>query len=214
MRWAPARGPCYPAWMGSPPSSAPRASRPPKGRGQRPWYLLLSLVASWLLGAMALMSGGSVIAFFREDANELRESLDRDESRLSDEGERALFKERSERLNEAHERARRREFPLGVATLVLGGAMVAMSARAMSGREGARGALVQVTLARVALIGVAFALTPDVRAAEFGVANVLGYLSVGKMGFEALACLLVVVALTRQGSRAFFGADEGSVWER
>jgi hypothetical protein len=29
-----------------------------------------------------------------------------------------------------------------------------------------------------------------------------------------LACILVVIALTRQGSRAFFGGDEGSVWER
>jgi hypothetical protein len=163
---------------------------------------------------MALMSGGSVIAFFREDANELRQSLDRDENRLADADDRALFKERSLRLNEAHESARRREFPLGVATLVLGGAMVGMSARAMSGRDGARGALVQVTLARAALIVVAFLLTPDVRAAEFAVASILGYVSVGKMVFEGVACLLVVVALTRQGSRAFFGGDEVSVWER
>jgi hypothetical protein len=163
---------------------------------------------------MALMSGGSVVAFFREDANELRQSLDRDENRLTDANDRAVFKERSERLNEIHESARKREFPLGVASLVLGGAMVAMSARAMSGREGARGALVQVTLARVALVAMAFLLTPDVRAAEFGVASVYGYVSVGKMIFEAVACLLVVIALTRQGSRAFFGGDEGSVWER
>jgi hypothetical protein len=200
--------------MGSPSSSASRSSRPSKGRGQRPWYLLLSLVASWLLGAMALMSGGSVIAFFREDANELQQSLDHDENRLTDADARALFMERSLRLNEAHERARRREFPLGVATMLLGGAMVAMSARAMSGKDGARSALVQLTLARVALIGVAFLLTPDVRATEFAVASVLGYVSVGKMAFEGLACILVVIALTRQGSRAFFGGDEGSVWER
>lgn len=200
--------------MGSPPSSASRVSRPPNGRGQRPWYLLLSLVASWLLGAMALMSGGSVIAFFREDGSELEQALERDEHRLADEGERALFKERSIELNLAHERAKDREFPLGVATMVLGGAMVAMSARAMSGREGARGSLVQVTVARIGLVGLAFFLTSDVRAVEFGIANVLGYVSVGKMVFEAVACLLIVIALTRQGSRAFFGRDEGSVWER
>jgi hypothetical protein len=200
--------------MHSPPSSASRSSRPPKGRGQRPWYLLVSLVASWLLGAMALMSGGSVVAFFREDANELRQAVDRDGNRLADEEDRSLFKERSERLNEIHERARTREFPLGVATLVLGGAMVAMSARAMSGREGARGALVQIALARAALVVVVFLLTADVRAGEFGVATVLGYVSIGKMLFEGVACLLIILALTREGSRAFFRGEEGSVWER
>jgi hypothetical protein len=200
--------------MGSPSSSASRASRPPKGRGQRPWYLLVSLVASWLLGAMALMSGGSIVAYFREDANEVRQSLDQEESRRPDGESRALFRAGSERLEEIHEAARKREFPLGVAALVLGGAMVAMSARAMSGREGARGALVQVTLARVVLVVIAFLLTPDVRAGEFAVASELGYASIGKTVFEVVACLLIVVALTRQGSRAFFGRDEGSVWER
>jgi hypothetical protein len=176
--------------------------------------LLLALIAAWLLGAIGLMSGGSVVAFYREDVDELKLSLDREEGYLLTDDERALFRERAERLNDVHERAKRREFPLAVGTLVLGGAMVAMAARSMSGREGARGALVQVTLARAALVGTAYLLTADVRAAEFAIASVVGYLRVGWVILQGLTCLLVVVALTREGSLAFFRAREDSIWER
>lgn len=200
--------------MGSSPPPSLRPSRSLRGRLQRPWYLVVSLVVAWLLGALALMAGGSVITFFKQDAGELQQALDRDEERVPDPEERVLFRARTERLDDAHDRAKRREFPLGVATLILGGAMVAMSARAMSGREGARGALVQITLARAALSVVAFLITPDVRAAEFAVASLLGYASIGKTIFETVACLLVVIALTRPRSRDFFRAADGSLWER
>jgi uncharacterized membrane protein YidH (DUF202 family) len=186
----------------------------PQGRLRRPWYLIVSLVMAWLLGALALMAGGSVITFYKQDADELEQALDHDEERVPDPDERALFRERTERLENVHDQAKRREFPLGVAALLLGGAMVATSARAMSGREGARGALVQVTLARAALAVAGFFLTPDVRAAEFAVANVFGYASISKVVLETAACLLVVIALTRPRSRAFFRAAEGSLWER
>ena len=160
------------------------------------------------------MAGGSVITFYKQDADEIQQALDHDEERVPDPEERALFRQHTEHLDEVHDQAKRREFPLGIAALLLGGAMVAMSARAMSGREGARGALVQVTLARAALSVLGFFLTPDVRAAEFAVASVFGYASVGKVIFETTACLLVVLALTRPRSRAFFRAAEGSLWER
>jgi hypothetical protein len=160
------------------------------------------------------MSGGSVVAFHREDPNELRQSLDHEEERFIDAEDRAMFRERSEHFNEVRGQAREREFPLGVATLLLGGAMVALAARSMAGREGARGALVQVTLARAGLVVVTFLLLPDVRAAAFAVAAGVGYFLMGVMAFEAVSCLLVVVALTREGSRAFFRAAEASVWER
>jgi len=200
--------------MGSSPPPGSRASRSSQGRLRRPWYLVVSLVVAWLLGALALMAGGSVITFYKQDAGELQQALDRDEEREPDPEARVLFRARTERLEDAHDRAKRREFPLGVAALLLGGAMVAMSARAMSGREGARGALVQVTLARAALAVAGFLITPDVRAAEFAVSPVYGYASIGKMIFETAACLLVVIALTRPRSRAFFRAAEGSLWER
>ncbi len=200
--------------MGSSPPSGSRPSRSSPGRIQRPWYLIVSLVVAWLLGALALMSGGSVITFYKQDADELQQALDHDEDRVPDAEERAVFRARTERLDDVHDGARRREFPLGVAALLLGGAMVATSARAMSGRDGARSALVQVTLARAALAVLGFVLTPDVRAAEFAVASVFGYASIGKVVFETTACLLVVVALTRPRSRAFFRAAEGSLWQR
>jgi hypothetical protein len=174
----------------------------------------VALITAWLLGATALMSGGSVVAFHREDPSELRQSLDREEERFVDANDRALFRERSEHFNEVREQARDRDFPLGVATLLLGGAMVAMAARSMAGREGARGALVQVALVRAALVVLTFLLLPDVRAAAFAVAAGVGYFLVGVMVLEAVSCLLVVIALTREGSLAFFRAAEGSVWER
>jgi hypothetical protein len=131
-----------------------------------------------------------------------------------DASDRAASRERTERFNEVRDQARDREFPLGVATLLLGGAMVATAARSMSGREGARGALVQVTLVRAALVVVAFLLLPDIRAAAFAASPRDGYVLVGWMAIEGIACLLVVVALTRERSRAFFRAAERSVWER
>jgi hypothetical protein len=186
--------------MDSQPSSASRSWRPQKGK--RPWYLLVALIVSWLLGAAALMTGGTIVALYRQDANELRQALDENEAALADPVARA----RTERVNEELQRERERVFPLAVATLVLGGAMVAMSARAMSGREGARGALVQVVLARAALVGLVFLLTGAAAA---------GSLWIGGMVLEALLCLLVAVALTRPGSLAFFkGGAEGSIWER
>jgi hypothetical protein len=200
--------------MGSSPPPGSRPSRSPQNRLRRPWYLIVSLVVAWLLGALALMAGGSVITFYKQDADEIQQALDHDEERVPDPEERALFRQHTEHLDEVHDQAKRREFPLGIAALLLGGAMVAMSARAMSGREGARGALVQVTLARAALSVLGLFLTPDVRAAEFAVASVFGYASVGKVIFETTACLLVVLALTRPRSRAFFRAAEGSLWER
>lgn len=212
--WALASRSCYSArMMGSSPPPGSRLSRSPRGRLQRPWYLVVALVVAWLLGALALMAGGSVITFYKQDASELQQALDRDEEHVPDQ-ERVLYRERTERLDDVHDRAKRREFPLGVAALLLGGAMVAMSARAMSGRDGARGALVQVTLARAVLSVTGFLITPDVRAAEFAVASLYGYASIGKMIFETTACLLVVIALTRPRSRAFFRAAEGSLWER
>jgi hypothetical protein len=175
---------------------------------------MAALVTAWLLGAMALMSGGSVLAFHREDASEIRQTLDRDEERFKDPDERAMFRERSEHFNQVREQAEKREFPLGVATLLLGGAMVAMAARSMSGREGARGALVQVTLARAALVVGSYLLTPDIRAAAFAVTSAVGYVLVGIMGLEVALCVLVAIALTREGSIAFFRSMSGSAWER
>lgn len=175
---------------------------------------MAALITAWLLGAMALMSGGSVVAFHREDSSEIRQSLDRDEERLIDPDERAVFRERSEHFNQVREQAEKREFPLGVATLLLGGAMVAMAARSMSGREGARGALVQVTVARAALVVLAYILTPDIRAAAYSVSSAVGYVLVGAMVIEVALCLLVAIALTREGSIAFFRSVNGSAWER
>jgi hypothetical protein len=187
---------------------------PPGPRRKRPWYLMAALVTAWLLGAMGLMSGGSIVAFHRESASEVRKSLDRDEERFFDPDERALFREKSEHFYQVREQAEKREFPLGVATLLLGGAMVALAARSMSGREGARGALVQVTLARAALVVLAYLLTPDIRAAAFAVAPAVGYVLVAGMAAEAAVCLLIVLALTREGSIAFFRGMSGSAWER
>jgi hypothetical protein len=200
--------------MGSPQTPASGVSYLPRKRPRRPWYLVLALVAAWLLGAVSLLSGGSVVAFYRQDVADLRQSLDADPDRILSDDEREAFRERAEHLNDVFERAKKREFPLAVGTLVLGGAMVAMAARSMSGREAARGALVQVTIARAMLVGAAFVLTADVRAAEFAVAGIVGYLRVVGMVLQALTCLLVVVALTREGSLAFFRTREGSVWER
>src|SRR5262249_3283942 len=122
----------------SAPSMSPVAprSRPPK----RPWYLVAALVAGWLLGANAMSDGCQTIQYYRGEALNMQAPPE-----LTDVAARQRVVELAQKYVAVMDAARGRLLPIGVALLVLGAAMVMLSARAMSGRPGARGALVQVT---------------------------------------------------------------------
>ncbi len=124
------------------------------------------------------------------------------------------------------EGARRREMPLGAASLLLGGAMVLLAARSMAGREGSRSALVQVVVVHAGLIVAAFVLLKDVAVAEAAfqarLVEGLNAAMIQRLGdpeamrrSQALTPIfgllmqgsfsaLIVLALTRPRARAFF----------
>jgi hypothetical protein len=203
--------------MGStPPANLP--SRPPRGKAQRPWYLIVALVGAWLLGASGLVNGCNVIAFYKSDLAEETQASGDESDKLSD-LQRAAVQQRDERLLGVLDGARTRVFPIAVAMLLLGGAMVVLSARAMAGREGARGGLVQVAAVQAALIALAYAMTGDVRAAENDLRAARGermmrYAAPVALGVQTLASALIILALTRPRSRAFYASMEASLSER
>jgi hypothetical protein len=125
--------------------------------------------------------------------------------------------------------AKNRVFPLAVAALLLGAAMWGLAAGAMAGRNGARTALVQVIAVHAAVIVLAYAITPDVRAAEAEANSKLAALTpmpragpvrearrfiiehsrvlpVLQRSLRIIGYALVLVALTRRRSREFFEA--------
>jgi hypothetical protein len=211
---------------------APR-SRLPK----RPWYLVASLVAGWLLGANAMSEGCQSIQYYRGETINIQAPTN-----VTDVEARQRIIELSQKVIGAMDAARSRLLPIGVALLVLGAAMVMLSARAMSGRPGARGALVQITLARAAVILGGYFVAADVRANETALASVATValmreqpqhpetkqlqetlertaaataraMPLIELVGSSLVSLFVVIALTRQRSREFFEAAAGPLSE-
>ena len=123
-------------------------------------------------------------------------------------------------------------FPLSVGELVLGLAMFILGAAAMAGRGGARSSLVQIVLVQAALIVGTYVATPKVRAAasemeltvraaeleEAGNDPALVKDTVHRfrqiepaitgvvLGGRIMVALLIVLALTRKRTRAFYEA--------
>ena len=210
---------------------------PPRSRApKRPWYLVAALVAGWVLGANAMNDGCTAVAFYRGEHIDIRAAADP----ITDVEARANVITLGERYIATLDAAKNRELPIGVASLLLGAAMVMLSARAMSGRAGARGGLVQVTLVRAALVVATYSFTADVRRAELDFSHsrfiaiqreqqqdkqaieltekmapyLVRIIPPAQLAFSVLASLLVVVALTRARSREFFEAAAGSLSER
>jgi hypothetical protein len=133
-----------------------------------------------------------------------------------------------------------RGWPIAVATLLLGGAMIVFSMRALGGSAGARAALVQIVVAQAGLNVASYWLLRDVQNAEVavGVARQVATIHENVTDHErademlratrasarivnplalflgTLASALVVVALTRRRSRDFFEGATPAVEER
>jgi hypothetical protein len=189
-------------------SEAPSSAFTPKSpRPRRPWYLIVVLVLAWFTGATSVLVGCQDISMYRSTSIEISQSIDRQQNKTE-----AELKEAHERVDEytaALDHARNRKFPLSVATLLVGAAMVVFAQRAMVGREWARSLLVQLTLAHAAIIGLDYWLTPDVRIALAGLLgldadtpSMMRALAVATV-LSVLTSLLIVLGLTRQRSREF-----------
>jgi len=128
---------------------------------------------------------------------------------------------------------------MAAATFVLGAALLALAGRGLAGRTNARSAIVQVVTAQAIAMVVSFFLLRDVTDAELDwhlartlaqqreamppeeVARIAPVLRDARhyggpawLALRTFASALVLVALTRQRSRAFFDAAAAEATER
>ncbi len=209
-----------------------RASqRPGSDRPKRPWYLVLALAIAWLFGAAGFYDGCMTMSFYHADSVDPAVYV-RD---VKDDDQRKIVEHAAESLIETTTLARERAFPLAVGAFLLGAVMIAFAARALAGRAGARGPLIQLVAVQAALAILTFVLTPDIRHArvELAVASfdaqlhdkkdaepaviaeseawaaaVFRHFDVSLLGTRTALALFVLFALTRPRSRAFYDAAQ------
>jgi len=205
-------------------SSMSTSARPALGR-KRPWYLILALVCAWVFGASAMNEGCSTVGFYKTDRSELTSTV----QELAKDADRDAVAQITNGYFSVMDGAKNRVFPLGVASLLLGGVMWGFAAGAMAGRAGARSSLLQVICVHATVVVLAFMLTPDVRAAVVDADMKLSSLQpephsaplrearrllrehralvpVIGMSLHLFGYGLVLLALTRRRSREFFDA--------
>jgi hypothetical protein len=218
--------------MGSSPPRRDEGARPRK----RPWYLVLALIGSWIFGASGFIDGCSTLAFYKTPTVDAADYV----QGVKGDGERIAATATAERYITAMHTAKERVFPLGIAALLLGGAMVAFSARAMSGRPGARSGLIQVVTVQAALVVATHFITPDIRAARTDLEGAVVSAQLRESGqeqeiidqslalypkivrfrssvwlvFRSLGATMILLALTRSRTRLFFEALEAPVSDR
>ncbi|HZF52421.1 MAG TPA: hypothetical protein VE093_27390 [Polyangiaceae bacterium] len=131
-------------------------------RRLRPWYLVLAMVLTWLVGVSGLMSGCSTVTVLQQDSvaditTELGKQSTGDPVQAMWV---AIYSAQFKATIEAHAVT----FPLNVAKLLLSGLLVVASVLAMGGRPGARPLALQALAANALLAAIDYALTRSVRA--------------------------------------------------
>jgi hypothetical protein len=201
---------------------------------KRPWYLVFALLGAMALGTTGACSGWRSVSLYRESIDPLVAQG------VSDAADRAAIESRLDAFVRALDAAKSRGWPLAVATLLLGGAMMMLSMRALGGNGWARAALIQVVVAQAGLNGLSYWLMRDVTEAEMhlfdaaqaaklhaqvpdrleadetsktmaGMARVASPIV---LVLSSLGSALVVVALTRRRARDFFDAAAAAIQER
>jgi hypothetical protein len=190
---------------------------------KRPWYLLLSLLAALAYGVNGAHGGWTTVTLYREriDASMAGQGI-------ADENDRATVVARAEAYVQALDAAKSRGWPLGVATLLLGVAILFFSIRALGGNGGARAALVQLLVVQAGVNASSYWLLRDVRYAELRwlegrhaadshervPEEMLHAVASVALGLQTLGSALMIIGLTRRRSRDFFDAAAPAVGER
>jgi hypothetical protein len=143
-------------------TSAPPPASLSTQRTLRPWYLIVTMVSSWLIGVLGLSDSFNKVVFLRENNLPDVQALIRG---LADESEPviALMDVYGASYLRALGESARIAFPLVVGKLILSVLLVITSAMAMSGRPGSRKIAIQAHLAYAALAVATFWLLRDAR---------------------------------------------------
>jgi len=193
---------------------------------RRPWYLVLALLICSGIGACESTAGWTTIELYRGHIDDRSHEMTREDDSKA---VASSFQKMLAGLDEERPRA----FPLAVGELVLGIAVFVFAAAAMTGRGGARRALVQLMVAQTILVLAIFFVTPKFRAAEtewlvaqqsgqlidkgHSEADVRLQMNLARAGRRALTITLIIartavaalvlLALTRQRARAYYDAQ-------
>lgn len=199
----------------------------PQRERKRPWYLALAL-----LGALALGSVGSCLAW--GTIGDYREAADPTvyAQGITDEADRAAVVARAQDYFASLDASKSRAWPLAVAGLLLGSAIIVFAMRAISGRGAARTALVQLVVVQAGLSVASDVLLRDQRTALLRITEAQQAAKAHEQVpdrsqgdamahavyraentlmpilyvLRTLGSALVVVGLTRRRSREFFDA--------
>jgi hypothetical protein len=184
---------------------------------KRPWYLVSALMGALALGTLATSAGWARVVLYRQtfDPSEFGEGI-------ADTAEREAVEARAQAWLQALDDAKPRGWPLGVATLILGGAVFLYAMRTLGGGA-ARTALVQLVLAQGALNVVDYALMRNFwdaqgkfyMARQAALHHPLAHdaAPIG-VALQSLGSALVVLGLTRPRSRRFLDATPEPVEDR
>jgi hypothetical protein len=202
---------------------------------KRPFYLVLALVGALALGTIGSCNGWAGWMRYQESVDVTLVGQG-----ISDPADRAAVESRAEAYVRTLDAAKSRGWPVAVATLLLGSAVVLFAMRGLGGSPGARAALVQVVVAQAGLSIASSWLLRDVAAAftrlreAADVADVHEHYPRGaatddllrmklamdraedpiRLVLSTIGSVLVVVALTRRRARDFFDAAGPAVEER
>jgi hypothetical protein len=200
---------------------------------KRPWYLVLALLGALALGTAGAFQGWGTFISYRDPIDPSMVG-----SGIPDEAERLAVIARFQAYVQTLDAAKPRAWPLGVAMLILGSAIFVFAMRTLGGSNSARAALVQLVIAQAGVNAASYWLLRDVfeadlrfmeakdaaesheRVPERDRAEVLRAASkMRRAGYpiafvlDTLSSALIIVALTRQRSRAFFDAAGQAVRE-
>jgi hypothetical protein len=202
----------------------------PTAERKRPWYLVMALLGALALGAYGASNGWVLMNLYREDLDVAQATKG-----LAEEADRLAVGSRFQALLVAIDAAKGRGWPLGIAMLLVGSAVVVFTMRALGGSAGARAVLVQLVFAQAGLDATHHWVLRDVERAILAYQEAQLYAQYHEpfyaqnlsaqpgrvetallipLALRVAGAALIVVALTRRRSRAFYEAVAATVEER
>lgn len=136
----------------------------PRPRSLRPWYLLATMLLTWVIGVRGLVGGCGAAMYLRDGTVHDVAAVTEQARGQGDPFEftfLVLEAAQARALSDFHGIT----FPLSVARMLLGGLLLAASGLALGGRPGARSFALQVLLASAAFASVEYVLTRGMRGA-------------------------------------------------
>jgi hypothetical protein len=206
---------------------------------KRPWYLVVALSGALALGMMGGYSGCANFTLYRAPEAAVAARVAETHG-IADEADRAAVQARFDAYIDTLDAAKPRGWPLAVATLLLGSAIVFFGMRTIGGSSSGRVALVQLVFVQAGVTAAGAWLMRDVDEAElrFELAKQSAHVRESnlekgdadqmmrmwervshaiipvQLALRTLGSALVIVALTRRRSREFFDAASAAIEER